>query len=71
MDEKFLQNSRLVAGVHMTETPATLVYASVVSIVSVRITLTIEALNVLDILSCDIENDYLTADCLEKDLDSF
>ena len=28
--------------------------------------MTIEALNVLEILLCDIDNDYLTADCLEN-----
>ena len=45
----------------MTETPAALTYASLVSRESVRIALTIVALNGIDILSCDIQNDYLTA----------
>ena len=41
-------------------------YSSVVSRDSVRIALTIAALNDLDILACDIQNAYLTADCREK-----
>ena len=39
---------------------------SVVSCDSVRIALTIASLNQLDILACDIQNAYLTADCREK-----
>ena len=33
---------------------------------SVRIALTISALNNLDVLECDIQNEYLTAQCREK-----
>ena len=33
---------------------------------SVRISLTIAALNNLDVLACDIHNAYLTAQCREK-----
>ena len=50
----------------MTETPATLTYSSVVSRDSVRIALTLAALNDLQVMSCDIQNAYLTADCREK-----
>ena len=50
-----------MAGGHTTETPAALTYASVVSQDSVRITLTLAALNGLDILAWDIQNAYLTA----------
>ena len=50
----------------MIYTPNTLTYASVVSRNSVRSALTIADLNGLDILSCDIKNAYLTAECLEK-----
>ena len=69
-DVKFGENFRrkgcLVAGGHMTETPATLTYSSVVSCDSIRIALTIAALNNLQVMSCDIQNAYLTADCREK-----
>ena len=41
-------------------------YSSVVSRESVRIALTLAALNKLDVLSCDIQNAYLSAKCREK-----
>ena len=50
----------------MTDTPSALTYAYVVSRDSVRIALDIAALNGLEILSCDIQNKYLTAECQEK-----
>jgi len=62
----FRRKARLVAGGHTTETPAALTYASVVSRDSVRIALTVAALNDLDVLACDIQNAYLTAKCREK-----
>ena len=55
-----------MAGCHTTETPAALTYAYVVSRDSVRISLTIVALNGLNILACDIQNPYLIAQCREK-----
>ena len=55
-----------MAGGHKTEAPSSITYSSVVSRDSVRIALTIAALNGLDILACDIQNAYLTADCREK-----
>ena len=64
--ENFRRMARLVAGGHMTETPATLTYLSVVSHDSVQIALTIAALNDLQVMSCDIQSAYLTADCREK-----
>ena len=64
--ENFRRKALLVAGGHMTETPATLTYSSVVSRDSVRIALMIAALNDLQVMSCDIQNAYLTADCREK-----
>ena len=64
--ENFRRKARLVAGGHTTETPAALTYASVVSRDSVRIALTIAALNDLQVLACDIQNAYLTAKCREK-----
>ena len=64
--ENFCHKAQLVAGGHMTETPATLTYSSVVLCDSVRIALTVAALNDLQVMSCDIQNAYLTADCQEK-----
>ena len=50
----------------MTEAPATITYASVVSHESVRIALTLAALNGLEVKTADIENAYLTAPVNEK-----
>ena len=44
----------------MTTAPTSITYSSVVSRDSVRIALTIAALNGLDILAFDIHNAYLT-----------
>ncbi|KAI2506217.1 Reverse transcriptase (RNA-dependent DNA polymerase) [Fragilaria crotonensis] len=66
MGENFRRKARLVANGNETEAPATLTYSSVVSRDSVRIALTIASLNQLEILACDIQNAYLTADCREK-----
>ena len=64
--ENFCRKARLVAGRHTTDAPATLAYSSVISHDSVRISLTIAALNGLEVMACDIQNAYLTADCREK-----
>ena len=66
MGENFRRKARFVAGGHTTDVPSVLTYASVVSRDSVRIALTIAALNGLELLACDIQNAYLTADCREK-----
>jgi len=66
MGENFRRKARLVADGHKTATPASITYSSVVSRDSVRIALTIAALNDLKILACDILNAYLTAPCREK-----
>ncbi len=66
LGENFRRKARLVAGGHATKTPSTITYSSVVARDSVRIALTIAALNGLSILSCDIQNAYLTAECREK-----
>ena len=66
MGENFRPKACMVVGGHKTETPTTLTYSSVVSRDSVRIALLIAALNDLDILSCDIQNAYLTAPYREK-----
>ena len=66
LGENYRRKARLVAGGHKTEAPASITYSSVVSRDSVRIALLIAALNDLDVLSCDIQNAYLTAPCREK-----
>ena len=66
LGENFRRKARFVADGHKTETPSAITYSTVVSRDSVRICLTIAALNDLDILSADIENAYLTAPCREK-----
>ena len=64
--ENFHRKARLVAGGHTTDAPATLTYSSVISRDSIRIALTIAALNELEVMACDIQNAYLTANCHEK-----
>ncbi len=66
MGENFRQKARLEANGNETETPASLTYSSVVSRDSVRIALLLASLNELEVLACDIQNAYLTADCREK-----
>ena len=62
----FTRKARFVAGGHMTDTPSSITYSSVVSRESVKIAFLIAALNDLDIMSCDIGNAYLNAPCKEK-----
>ena len=62
----FTRKARFVAGGHMTETPNSLTYSSVVSRESVKIAFLIAALNDLDLMSCDIGNAYLNAKCRER-----
>ena len=64
--EDFRRKARYVVGGHMTETPATMTYASIVSRETVRIALTIAALNDLEVKANDIQNAYLTAPVTEK-----
>ena len=56
----------MVSGGNITASPSYITYSSVVSIGSVRIALTITAINGFSILGCDIQNAYLTAPCHEK-----
>jgi hypothetical protein len=62
----FQRKSRMVAGGHMTATPPTMTYASVVSQDTVRIALTMAALHDLEFTAAAIQNAYLTAPCTEK-----
>jgi len=66
LGENFRRKARLVAGGHKTGVPSSITYSSVVSRDSVRICLTLAALNGLDVLSCDIKGAYLTAPAKEK-----
>ena len=67
-DVKFdlTRKARYVAGGHLTDPPNHMTYSTVVSRDSVRICLTIAALNGLDISACDIGNAYLNAETQEK-----
>merc|ERR1712051_392585 len=64
--EDFRRKARLVAGGHMTKAPAAITYASVVTRETVRIALTIAALNELKVKCGDVMNAYITAPCSKK-----
>jgi hypothetical protein len=64
--EDFRRKASFIAGGHTTDNPRAMTYASVVSRESVRIALTLAALNDLDVKMADIENAYLTAPIIEK-----
>ena len=64
--EDFRRKARYVADGHKTAAPDSSVYAGVVSRETVRIALTIAALNDLDVMTSDIQNAFLTAPCEEK-----
>ena len=66
LGENFRRKTRLEGVGHTTTSPSSTTLSLVVSRYSVRIALTITALNELDILSCDIQNAYLTALCREN-----
>jgi hypothetical protein len=64
--EYFCRKARFVAGVHTTDTPHAMTYASVFSRESARIAPTLADLNDVDVKMADIENSYLTAPITEK-----
>ena len=66
MGKNFRRKACFIAGGHTTETPSTPTYSSVMSRDSVRIMLLTAALNGLQVMVCDIQNAYLTANCREK-----
>ena len=66
MGKNFRRKARFVTCGHTTEMPMSLTYSSVVSQDSVRIILLTVALNRLQVMACDIQNAYLTANCREK-----
>ena len=66
LSENFRRKARFVAGGHTKLTPAFLTYSSVVSTDSLIIAFLLAALNGVEVKSCNIQNAYLSADCLEK-----
>jgi len=64
--EDLRRKSRLVAGGHMIDVPATTTFASVVSPETMQIALTLAGLNDLQVKVSDIENAYITAPCTKK-----
>eukprot|EP00804_Cyclotella_cryptica_P002923 CCRYP_013282-RB/>CCRYP_013282-RB protein AED:0.39 eAED:0.39 QI:0/-1/0/1/-1/1/1/0/114 len=64
--EDFRRKARLVAGGHVTDVPPTITYSSVVGWETVRIALTLAALNDLEVKVADIMNAYVTAPTEEK-----
>ena len=64
--EDFRRKARYVAGGHTTVSPPKLTYVIVVSQESVRIALTLSALNDLEVKTSDIQNAYLTPPCWKK-----
>jgi len=64
--EDFRRKARMVAGGHMTETPKCMTYSSVVARDTVRIALTLAALNGLEVKAGDVMNAYITAPIEEK-----
>ena len=66
LGENFRRKARLVADGHKMDTPASMTYSTVVSRDSVRILLTIAALNDLDVKGADIQNAFLTSPTKER-----
>ena len=64
--ENFRRKARLVAGGHMTTAPAAVTYARVFSRETVRIALTLAALNDLELKCGDVLNAYITAPVKEN-----
>ena len=54
---------RIVANGVMTEAPLSLTYYYVVSMESVCLDFFVEGIKVLDIMACDVGNEYLNALC--------
>ena len=64
--EDLRYKSHYIAQGCVTELPSTITYASVISRASVKITLTVAALNALEVKAGDIQNAYLIAPNTEK-----
>jgi hypothetical protein len=66
LGENFRRKARFCADGHKTGAPASVTYSTVVSRDSVRILLTIAALNDLKVMGADVQNAFLTAPNKEK-----
>ena len=66
LGENFRRKARYCADGHKTGAPASVTYSTVVSRDSVRILLTVAALNDLNVLGADVQNAFLTAPNKEK-----
>ena len=66
MDAGFTRKARFVADGNMIPSPPSMTYASVVSRDSVRICLTLAALNGLNVKCADVQNAYLNAEPKER-----
>ena len=66
MGENFYFKAYIIASSHMTTAEPSQSYSSIVSCNSIRIALTIAALNDLNIEVCNIQNAYSTAPMKEK-----
>ena len=66
LGKNFRRKARIVGGGHTTTASSSITLSLEVSRDSVRIALTITALNELDILACDLQNAYLTSLCREN-----
>ena len=66
LGEGFRRKARYCADGHKTKPPASVTYSTVVSRDSVRIALTIAALNELDVQGADVQNAFLNAENAEK-----
>ena len=64
--EDFRRKARLVAGGHVTEAPKCMTYSSVVARDTVRLALTLAALNNLEVKAGDVMNAYITAPTTER-----
>ena len=64
--EDLRRKERIVAGSHRTNTPLTIMYASVVSCETVWISLAMSALHDLSVKNADIMNAYIRAPCGKK-----
>ncbi len=56
----------LVAGGHKPNIPVTFTYTNVITYETVHIDLMLDALNLLEVMSADIMNAYITALCQDK-----
>ena len=66
IDAGFTRKARLVANGHRQDTPDSMTYSPVVSCDSVRIMLTLAALNILDLHTAGVHNAYLNAKPKER-----